>query len=74
MRGLGRWQRLRYAWGINRARGRTSSGLGFAVEALGAKLIFFPIFRLQARRERKRLEEKLKADAEKVETGTEDAA
>jgi len=82
MRGLGRWQRLRYAWGINRARGRSfgSTSLlltknavataGLWVLALPLRLILFPIFRLQARRERKRLEEKLKADAANAETGT----
>ena len=80
-RGLGRWQRFRFACGINRARGRnifstllvlTGKTMATAcvwVLGLPLRLILFPIFRLQARRERKRLEEKLQREQASDEKG-----
>eukprot|EP00438_Fugacium_kawagutii_P003749 Skav233312 [mRNA] locus=scaffold3767:87341:88303:- [translate_table: standard] len=76
-RGLGPWRRLRFAWRRKRESRSvlgTSLGLtcdavasaGLWVLALPLRCILFPIFRLQARRERKKLDEKLaeKADPE----------
>lgn len=72
-RGLGRWQRLRFAWRMKRESRSilgTTVGLtcdavasaGLWVLALPLRCILFPIFRLQARRERKKLDEKLQVE------------
>jgi len=77
-RGLGAWKQFRFAWLMQRRQQKRSPPAAAAV--LGARLakaaatfvlglplrlILFPIFRLQARKERQRLRAKLEAEEKK---------
>ncbi|CAE7816980.1 unnamed protein product [Symbiodinium microadriaticum] len=74
-RGVGPWKRFRFSWRVLRAQQGRSPVAASAVILLRAvracaafvlglplRLLLFPIFRLQARKERKKLQEKLKAE------------